>query len=207
LAILKAYTTRVGGGPFVTELGTPQQTANEDSIFKLEKQLSAEALIQLKRKIISRASQGDEYSEGRLLRMQGYEYGTTTGRPRRCGWFDAVAARYSVLINGLDAVVITKLDVLTHLRKIKICIAYEIDGKKTINFPTNIADLEKAKPVYEEVDGWDEDLTKLTEYEKLPNQAKNYLKRIESLIKVPISIVSIGPQRSQTIILKKEFLF
>ena len=207
LAIMKAYITRVGSGPFATELGTAKQTDNEESIIKLEKQLSEEGLITLKRKIIYKANQGDEYSQGRLLRINGYEYGTTTGRARRCGWFDAVAARYSAIINGLDAVVLTKLDVLTGLKRIRICTHYNIDGKKTTNLPTNINDLEKAKPIYEELDGWDNDLSNTTNYEELPNQLKNYLKRIETLIKVPTTIASIGPERKQTIVLRKEFLF
>jgi len=195
IAILKAYTTRVGRGPFATELGTDEQTINE----------SKES--ELKQEDIEKANQGDEYSQGYVLRKQGAEYGTTTGRARRCGWFDAVVAKYAVKINGLSSVVMTKLDVLSNLKKIKICTGYEIDGKKTDNFPLNLGDLEKAKPVYEEMDGWDDDLTGITSFDDLPENARKYVKRVEEIIKVPICIVSIGPKRSQTIVLKDEFLF
>ncbi len=207
IGVFKAYITRVGGGPFVTELGTDEQAKSEDSLDKLKKTLSEEGLNHLHRKVINKANEGDEYSQGRLLRIQGVEYGTTTGRPRRTGWFDAVAARYAIRINGLSSIVITKLDVLTGLDKIKICVAYSYKGKKVNDFPSNINILKDCKPVYEEVPGWDDDLSRISNYDELPDNAKNYLGRTEKLIGVPVSILSIGPKRSQTIVLKEEELF
>jgi adenylosuccinate synthase len=188
-------------------LGTDEQTKTEESFLDLQKDLSEEALHRLKSKVIKQANEGDEYSQGRLLRMQGYEYGTTTGRPRRTGWFDVVAARYVVMINGLSSLVITKLDVLQHLKKIKMCVAYEIDGKRTTNFPLDSAILAKAKPIYEEFAGWEEDITKIKEYDDLPEQAKNYLERLEKLVGVPISIISVGPKRDQTMVIDGKTLF
>ena len=207
IAIMKAYITRVGGGPFATELGTEEQTKDEDSIIDLKKELSEEAMNRLKRKAISRANEDDEYAQGRLLRMQGYEYGTTTGRPRRTGWFDVVAARYAVMINGLTSVVITKLDVLQNLKEIKICTRYEIDGEKTINFPLDSKLLAKAKPIYEKMPGWDENISNISSFKELPENAKKYVERLEELIGVPICIVSVGPKRSQTMILEDKDLF
>ena len=195
IAILKAYTTRVGRGPFTTELGTDKQTINELK----DQKLSSEDIL--------KANEGDQYSIGKILRKQGGEYGTTTGRARRTGWFDAVIAKYAIRINGLTSFVMTKLDVLSNLKKIKICTHYEIDGKKTDNFPINLEQLEKAKPIYEELDGWDDDLTNTTKFEQLPENAKAYVKRIEEIIGIPICILSIGPKRSQTIIINKEDLF
>jgi len=207
IAIMKAYVTRVGGGPLPTELGTEQQTKNEDGINELQKTLGDEGLKHLKRKIIIKANDGDEYNQGRLLRFNGYEYGTTTGRPRRCGWFDALIGRYAVRINGLDAVIITKLDVLSDFKKIKICTAYKYKDKKLIEFTNNIEILKQFEPVYETLDGWCEDITQVKDFKELPKNAQKYVERIEELIKVPVCIVSVGPERSQTMILRKEFLF
>lgn len=207
IAIMKAYVTRVGGGPLPTELGTEQQTKNEDGINELKETLGDEGLKHLKRKIIIKANDGDEYNQGRLLRFNGMEYGTTTGRPRRCGWFDALIGRYAVRINGLDAVIITKLDVLDEFKKIKICTAYEYKGKKLTEFTNNVEILKQCKPIYEELDGWCEDITKVKDFKELPKNAQKYIERTEELIKVPVCIVSVGPERSQTIILRKEFLF
>lgn len=207
IGIFKAYITRVGGGPFATELGTEEKTKNEDNLDKLKEVIGDEGLKHLHRRVINKANEGDSYNQGRLLRMQGYEYGTTTGRARRTGWFDAVAARYAVKINGISSIVITKLDVLTGLKKIKICIAYNYKGNKVNDFPTNAIILKECKPEYEEMPGWDDDLTEIINYDDLPENAKRYLKKIESLLKVPISILSIGPDRKQTIILKKDELF
>ena len=195
IAIIKAYTTRVGRGPFPTELGTDEQTANEnkeDSISKGE---------------INKANEGDEYSAGKVLRKSGAEYGTTTGRARRTGWFDGVIGRYSRRINGLTSYVLTKVDCFSDLKKIKLCTHYEIDGKKTNEFPTELDKLEKAKPIYEEIDGWQCDISEITKFKDLPKQAKAYIKRIEELVGAPISILSIGPKRSQTIIMDKDLLF
>ncbi|MCK5282441.1 MAG: adenylosuccinate synthetase [Nanoarchaeota archaeon] len=207
IGIFKAYITRVGGGPFATELGTEQETKNEESILDLKKELSEEAMSRLKRKNIKRANEGNEYSQGRLLRIQGYEYGTTTGRPRRTGWFDVVAARYAVAINGLSSMVMTKLDVLQNLKEINVCVAYEIDGKKVVNFPLDIKKLAKARPIYETLPGWDEAISKVKSFNDLPKNARRYVERLEELCESPISIVSVGPKRSQTMVLDNSTLF
>ena len=203
--VMKAYVTRVGSGPFPTELGTEEQAKNEDSIIKLQKELSAEGMERLRKKIMNKATEGDSYSQGRILRMQGIEYGTTTGRPRRCGWLDAVIGRYAAIINGLNSVIITKLDVLTGLKKIKICAAYKYNNEEIENFPNDTRIFEKCRPVYIEMDGWQEDISNIKEYKKLPANAKKYLEKIESLLKVPISMISIGPKREQIIVIKEIF--
>jgi adenylosuccinate synthase len=202
IAILKAYTTRVGGGPFPTELGTEEQTKEEGTWDKLKPIFDG-----AKAEALAKANDDDAYYQGKYMRLQGREYGTTTGRPRRTGWFDAVVARYAVMINGLTSAVLTKLDVLTGLEKIKICTAYEYDGKKIENFPMNLDVLSKCKPVYEELDGWTDDLSKVTKLDDLPSAAKDYIKRIKELIGIPLSIVSVGPERTQTIVVKKDELF
>jgi len=207
IGVYKAYITRVGGGLFPTELGTEEKTNNEESLDKLRKELGEEGFKHLYKKIILKANEDDEYSQGRLLRVQGVEYGTTTGRARRTGWFDAVAARYAIAINGLSSVAITKLDVLTSLKKIKICTAYSYQGKTLTDFPTNINILKNCRPVYEEMPGWSEDLSKIGGYDDLPENAKSYLERIEKLIGVPVSILSVGPKRNQTMVLREEELF
>jgi len=164
--IVKAYVTRVGGGPFVTEI---------------------------------------KGKEGEYLQDKGGEVGTTTGRTRRCGWFDAVIGKYAATVNGLDSIIITKLDVLSGLKKLKICIAYEYNGKKVEDFPTDITAFEKCKPVYIEMDGWDEDITKVRKYKELPDNAKKYLDRIKELLDVEISMVSVGPEREEVIVVKDIF--
>lgn len=161
LGITKAYTTRVGMGPFVTEL--------DDEI-------------------------GDK------IRNQGNEFGTTTGRARRCGWFDAVLVKYSARINGMTAMALMLVDVLSGFETLKICTGYEYNGEIIENYPANLSILDECKPVYEEMPGWTEDLTDVTTYEALPEAAKNYIKRIEEVVGVPAKIVSIGPKRSQTIV-------
>jgi len=164
--IIKAYVTRVGGGPFPTEI---------------------------------------KGKEGDSLREKGGEYGTTTGRPRRCGWFDAVIGRYAARINGLSSAIITKLDVLSGLDKLKICISYEYENKKIENFPTDMGVFEKCKPVYIEMDGWQEDISNIRKFNELPANAKKYLNKIESLLKVPISMISVGAEREQLIVVKGIF--
>ncbi len=167
IGVAKAYTTRVGGGPFPTELTG---------------------------------------KEGDALREAGKEYGTTTGRPRRCGWLDLVILKYAKMVNGLTELAITKLDVLSGLEKIKVCVAYDIDGARTERFPASIGSIEKARPVYEELDGWDKwDAAKAKEILKkgvagLPENAQKYLKFIEKKTGVPVKIVSIGPGRDETIV-------
>jgi len=136
---------------------------------------------------------------GDLIRERAHEYGTTTGRPRRCGWFDAVAARFSNRINGFTGVVITRLDILDNLPRLKICVGYELDGKTIDYFPSNIVALEKCKPVYEELPGWRAPISNIREYEQLPVAARQYLTRLEELISCPIDIVSVGAGREQTI--------
>lgn len=160
LGVTKAYLTRVGEGPFPTELF-------------------------------------DEV--GDLLGTVGHEFGTTTGRKRRCGWFDAVLMNYTANINGLTHMAVTKLDVLDSLKTIKICTAYEIDGIVTKNFPPTLAELSKAKPIYEEIPGWDSSTIGIKTYKELPENAKAYLKKLEELVDVPIAIIAVGPKRDETI--------
>ena len=161
LGITKAYTTRVGGGPFPTEL--------TDDI-------------------------------GAMLREKGGEYGATTGRPRRCGWFDAVVVRHAVRVNGLGGLAITKLDTLTGIKTIKVCTAYRL-GKDTITeFPASAERVARCQPLYEECEGWTEDISGIRELSQLPPAAQRYLEKIEQLTQTPIHIVSVGAQRDQTII-------
>jgi len=163
IGVAKAYTTRVGEGPFPTELS--------DHI-------------------------------GQLLSDLGAEFGTTTGRRRRCGWFDAVIGRYAVRINGLDCLAITKLDVLDSLEEIKVCVAYEVDGETCNHFPTNASKFANCKPVYKTLPGWQQSTTGCRSLADLPKQALNYLKFMAELMEVPIAIVSVGPSRDQTIIVE-----
>ncbi len=165
LGVIKAYTTRVGMGPFPTEL--------------------TDALAE-------------------QLQVNGNEFGSTTGRKRRVGWFDALAARYAVMLNGADSVAVTKLDVLSGFPKIKLCIAYEHDGNRIEQFTNDAVALEHCKPIYEEFAGWSEDISAITSYEELPANAKKYLQRLEQVVGVPVSMVSVGPARTQSIIRKKE---
>jgi len=193
IAIVKAYTTRVGRGPFPTEQGTDEDTMNENID------------VELTEEDIKKANEGDEYSTGLVLRKRGAEYGTTTGRARRTGWFDAVIVNYARRINGLTSIVVTKLDCFSDFKKIKLCVAYKIDGKKTENFP--LTNLEKAEPIYEEMPGWCCDISEVKKFEELPKEVKAYVKRVEELAGVPISILSVGPRRDQTFILRKDLLF
>ncbi len=139
---------------------------------------------------------------GRLLRKRGHEYGTNTGRARRCGWFDAVAGRFVAQLNGLDAAVITKLDVLDTFPSIKICTAYQLHGKTIHNLPASMSDLASCEPIYEEMAGWQCDTTCIGSYDDLPAAAKKYLKRIEELLETPIAMISVSPQRGKTIQVK-----
>jgi adenylosuccinate synthase len=166
IGITKAYTTRVGAGPFPTEL--------EDEI-------------------------------GQELRRAGAEFGATTGRPRRCGWLDAVLLREAVTVNGLTDLAINKLDVLSGFKELKICTAYDIDGKVTEDFPMTLSEAESAKPVYETLPGWTEDLTKMTSIEEFPDNARRYVERIEALGEVSATMLSVGPGREETIILREIF--
>lgn len=188
IGIFKAYITRVGRGPFPTELGTDAQTLAEDK----QAVLSTD--------VIRRANAGDNYSAGLVLRKQGHEYGTTTGRARRTGWFDALAARYAARINGLGSMTITKLDVLKNLNPLRICVAYTYHGKTLTEFPSEISILAECRPVYEAMEGWTEDISGIKEWNKLPKNAKKYLERLEKLTGIPVSILSVGPERTQTIV-------
>ncbi|MFM1903698.1 MAG: Adenylosuccinate synthetase [Planctomycetota bacterium] len=160
IGVVKAYSTRVGGGPLPTE---------------------------------------QDNSIGLHLRERGREYGTVTMRPRRCGWFDAVAARYTARLSGVDELAVMLLDVLGGLDELKICSAYEIDGRRVTQFPSQIGDLERAVPVYETLPGWGDDLTGARRPEDLPAAAHDYLAAIGELLGRPVSIVSVGPDRAQTI--------
>ncbi|MCH7722496.1 MAG: adenylosuccinate synthase [Bacteroidetes bacterium] len=157
--IVKAYTTRVGNGPFPTEL------AND---------------------------------EGENLRKEGAEYGATTGRPRRCGWFDAFLVSYSAMINGIDSVAITKLDVLGTFKTIKVCVGYKLNGKSLNSFPTDVEQLNNVTPVYESLDGWMEDISECKSYDELPQKTKDYLEFISDHANIKIEIISVGPKRKQT---------
>lgn len=136
---------------------------------------------------------------GREMRDRGHEYGTNTGRERRCGWFDAVAGRFVAQINGLDAAIITKLDVLDTFPTIKICTAYNLHGKIIHSLPANLNDLAACEPIYEEVEGWQTNTSGISTYDELPANAKAYLKRIETLLETPIAMISVSPQRGKTI--------
>jgi adenylosuccinate synthase len=160
IGVAKAYTTRVGAGPFPTEL---------------------------------------DNEIGQYIRDKGHEYGTTTGRPRRCGWFDAVAAAYSVKIGSIDSLALLHLDTLGGLKELSLCSAYEIDGQKKTFFPANIDRLANARPIYERMAGWDEDIGQATTFEQLPKNAQAYVRRIEEIIGKPIEMIGVGPKRSQTI--------
>jgi adenylosuccinate synthase len=163
IGVAKAYTTRVGEGPFPTEL---------------------------------------DGELGQVLCDRGAEFGTTTGRKRRCGWFDAVIGRYAVRINGLDCLAITKLDVLDELEEIKVCIAYELDGERCIDFPSNARQFARCRPIYKTLPGWKQSTADCRSLEDLPSQALDYLKFLAELMDVPIAIVSLGASRDQTIIVE-----
>ncbi|UDQ99359.1 adenylosuccinate synthase [Lentisphaerota bacterium WC36G] len=162
--VMKVYTTRVGEGPFPTEL--------DDEV-------------------------------GNHMGTVGHEFGATTGRKRRCGWFDAVASRYSCMVNGVNKLALMKMDVLDQLPELKICTAYEIDGEVTKDFPSDCRALEKIVPIYETIDGWMEDTSNITKYEDLPEKAKKYLDRVAELVEADIAIISVGPRRDQTFEISK----
>lgn len=136
---------------------------------------------------------------GRLIRERAHEYGTTTGRPRRCGWFDAVSGRFSVRLNGFTGIALTRLDILDTFPVVKICTSYKADGQTLDRFPSNIAVLEKCQPVYEELPGWQTSTTEIRDFKNLPLQARRYVERVEELLSCPVDIVSVGARREQTI--------
>jgi adenylosuccinate synthase len=166
IGIAKAYSTRVGGGPYPTEQKGPI---------------------------------------GEELRRIGQEFGATTGRPRRTGWFDAVAMRYAARVNGLDGLAIMKIDVLSGFPELQIAVAYELDGKTIDEMPGDPEDLERCKPVYETLPGWTEPLTGIRTWDGLPAAARSYVKRLEVLTGVPVMAVSVGPDREETILLRNPF--
>ena len=161
IGILKAYTTRVGAGPFPTELF-------------------------------------DEWGE--FLREKGFEFGTTTGRERRCGWFDAPVAKFATRINGLTDIFLTKLDVLTGIKEIPVCVAYDVDGVRMEEIPVSQSDFHHAKPIYESFPGWDEDITGAKKFEDLPKNAQAYVLALEKLSGTRISAIGVGPDRNATIV-------
>ena len=161
VGIMKAYSTRVGGGPFPTE------QANEI---------------------------------GDYIRQRGNEYGTTTRRPRRCGWFDAVAVRYSVALQGITSIAVTLLDVLAGLEHVQICTAYRVAGQRVERFKSDLSQLEDAEPIYETLPGWRGNISGCKRFDDLPREAQQYVKRLETLVGAPVEIVSVGPERSSTIL-------
>ncbi|AVL77043.1 adenylosuccinate synthase [Staphylococcus ureilyticus] len=163
IGVCKAYTSRVGDGPFPTELFD---------------------------------------NDGHHIREVGREYGTTTGRPRRVGWFDSVVLRHSRRASGITDLSINSIDVLTGLKEVKICTAYELDGKEITEYPANLNDLQRCKPIFETLPGWTEDVTSCRSLDELPDNARRYLERISELCDVQISIFSVGPDRNQTNLLK-----
>jgi adenylosuccinate synthase len=142
---------------------------------------------------------------GDFIREKAHEYGATTGRPRRCGWFDAVAGRFSVQINGLSDIALTHLDIYDDFPSIKICTAYKFKGEVLTSFPSDIAILEKCQPIYEEVNGWQESISSIRNFEKLPVGTRNYISRLEGLLSCAVSLISVGPTRRQIILLKDFF--
>ncbi len=161
VGVIKAYTTRVGEGPFPTELA-------------------------------------DE--TGELMRQNGHEFGTTTGRARRCGWFDAVIARYAVRVSGISDFALMKLDVLSGFEKIKICVGYRINNEVIYEFPQSQKIFKACEPVYEVIEGWQEDITGVTRFEDLPKAAQDYVRRIEQLTETQVTLIAVGPGREQTIV-------
>jgi len=137
--------------------------------------------------------------DGELIRERGHEFGTVTGRPRRCGWFDAVAGRFSTRVNGFTGAAVTRLDILDEFPRLKICVGYKLDGENIDYFPGNVAALAKCQPVYEELPGWQVPTNNVREFEQLPLQARQYITRLEELISCPVAIVCVGPERDQTI--------
>jgi len=137
---------------------------------------------------------------GDFIREKAHEYGATTGRPRRCGWFDAMAGRFSVQVNGLSDIALTHLDIYDGFPSIKICTAYKFKGEVVTSFPSDVDILEKCQPIYEEVNGWQESISRIRNFKKLPAGARNYISRLEDLLSCPISLVSVGPARKQIIL-------
>jgi adenylosuccinate synthase len=190
-----------GTYPFVTSSSTLASNASSGAGLPTR---SIERVLGIYKAYITRVGSGPMPTElfdadGDKMRERGHEYGTTTGRSRRCGWFDAVAGRFVAQLNGLDAIVITKLDVLDEFPIIKICIAYQLHGKTIHNLPANPGDLAACEPVYEEIAGWQCCTTGISTYDALPPAAKSYLKRLEELLETRIAMISVSPRRGKTI--------
>jgi adenylosuccinate synthase len=166
LGVCKAYTTRVGEGPFPTEL---------------------------------------QEEMGDYLRDKGGEYGATTGRPRRCGWLDGVILRYAARINGITSLALTKLDVLGGIDSLKVCRAYLVEGEEVDDFPVSSHLWDKCEPVYEEMEGWEEDISSVSSYYDLPSSAQRFVEFIEDFMQIPIAIVSVGKERRNTLVRKEIF--
>lgn len=168
VGVVKAYTSRVGSGPFVTELF-------------------------------------DEI--GDFIREKGGEYGTVTGRPRRIGWLDLVVVKHSALISGMEQIALTRMDTLAGVKKLKVCVAYELDGKIIDHYPADLTVLEKCKPVFKEFDGWDDAISKVRKYEDLPDAAKTYIETIEEITGAKVSMIGVGPNRDEAILVKNPYEF
>jgi adenylosuccinate synthase len=140
---------------------------------------------------------------GEMIREHAHERGATTGRPRRCGWFDAVVGRYSARVNGFSSFILTRLDILSIMPTIKICTAYRLDGKTLTSPPSSVAELAKCEPLYEEIPGWQTDISAVRRIEDLPGEARAYVERLEELLHCPAGIISVGERREQTIIVKE----
>ena len=166
VGVVKSYTSRVGAGPFVTELF-------------------------------------DE--TGDFIREKGGEYGTVTGRPRRIGWLDLVVVKHSALISGMDKIALTRMDTLAGVEKIKVCVAYELDGEIIDHYPADLTVLERCKPVYKEFDGWTDDISKVREYKDLPESAKKYIETIEEITGAKISMIGVGPNRDEAVLVKNPY--
>jgi adenylosuccinate synthase len=163
VGVIKAYTTRVGAGPFPTEL------------------LDA---------------------DGEKLRTVGGEYGTTTGRERRCGWYDAVVARFAARVNGLTDMFLTKLDILSEWDEIPVCVGYQVEGKRHDEMPMTQSDYHAAKPIYEKFEGWGSDISRCRTFDQLPKAAKTYVRALEEMNKVPFCGIGVGPERDQMIVMR-----
>lgn len=167
VGVVKAYTTRVGKGPFVTEL--------EDEI-------------------------------GERIRQKGHEYGATTGRPRRCGWLDLVIVGFAARTSGITSIALSRMDTLGGFDKVQVCVAYDIDGRLTKDFPASLEQLAKARPVYKEFDGWSDDISHVRRYEDLPKGAREYIDFIESETETPVGMIGVGPERSECVVRQKYFV-
>lgn len=166
VGVVKAYTSRVGAGPFVTELF--------DDV-------------------------------GDFIREKGGEYGTVTGRPRRIGWLDLVVVKHSALISGMEQIALTRMDTLAGVKKLKVCVAYELDGKTIDHYPADLTVLEKCKPIYKEFDGWDDNISKVRNYKDLPDAAKKYIETIEEITGAKVSMIGVGPNRDEAILVRNPY--